>query len=60
MQAQHNINEGGLEQIEKGIEAINKIANAPVGGPYTLVGWKMHEKDYKYNIEKYLGMLDKT
>ena len=37
------MNEGGLDQISKGIEAINKVAHAPVGGPYALVGWKMKE-----------------
>ena len=53
-------NPGGLENIANGIEAINKVAHAPVGGPYTLVGWKMKESDYKSNIEKYFSMLDQT
>jgi len=50
--------DGGLDGIAQGIDAINLVANAPVGGPYTLVGWKMKEADYRYNMERYLGMLD--
>ena len=47
-----------MDQIASGIEAINLVANSPVGRPYTLVGWKMNEKDYRHNIEKYIAMLD--
>ena len=42
------------------VDQINKVANAPVGGPYNLVGWKMKESDYKENITKYINMLDQT
>ena len=52
--------DGLAEGISSGINAINLVANAPVGGPYTLVGWKMKESDYRYNMERYLGMLDQN
>jgi len=53
-----SLNSNDLDQITTGIEAINKVANAPQGGPFELVGWPMKEKDYKANMEKYLDGLD--